>query len=277
LGYALAGAAVSVAPHPIGVVTGSGMMRFRLAVGALGLLALVHTDRGRAQSPLSALNVPDPQIVLLLPAEAAARSAWVPEHARLSPWFERPAPLYAAPRRDSPQVGTMPAGRLLPPRLWFEGAYEIGQKLDGGAWFLARANGKVIGYVEGKDVTEIWPLPAATGLGGGKVLREWTAAGGERGLVRDTGKAFEVESAATCQMDQCDTAVVYTPAPPTPGAIVPSFQAAPLVGSWSRGDMVRLRVQVPRAVVETPDTVLLVCVGHDTDCTQQQILPPPKP
>ena len=78
-------------------------------------------------------------------------------------------------------------------------------------------------------------------------------------------------------IDTSAPAIAYTPAPPAEGAIVPTFQAAPLTGTWHRNDIVRLRLQVPRAVVETPGTVLLVCVGHETDCSQQQILPPPKP
>jgi hypothetical protein len=43
---------------------------------------------------------------------------------------------------------------------------------------------------------------------------------------------------------------------------------------WRKGDLVSLRAQLPRRVIDVRDTVLYACVGGDEGCTQTQIYPP---
>src|SRR6185295_9428758 len=110
---------------------------------------------------------------------------------------------------------------------------------------------------------------------GGKVIREWTTAGGKTAVLRDVGPAFELETTVTCRVIFCDSIVVFTPAPPSPGAIVPSFQAPPHIGSWKQGDVISLRLSLPRRIVETANAKLMACVGRDDDCEPQPLLPAP--
>ncbi len=213
-------------------------------------------------------------LVLLLPAEAEARAAWVPPGARISPWMNQPVRLYGAPRPNAPQIGMLPPGRALPGMLVARGAYDIVRKLDGGAWFLLEVGGQPIGYVAGADVIEVWPMQGTTGLAGGKVVREWSGPGGKTAVLRDTGNAYELETAVTCKAVFCDSIVVFTPAPPSPGATVPSFQAPTHAGAWRENDVVSLRLQLPRRVVETASARLMACIGRDGDCDMQVLLPP---
>ena len=214
-------------------------------------------------------------LVLMLPAEAAARTSWTPPGARISPWLNTPARLFGAARQGAPQIGMLPPGRSLPPQVLASGAYEVGRKLDGGAWFLVEIGGQPIGYVAGSDVVEVWPMQETSGMAGGKVVREWTAAGGKSAVLRDAGNAFELETTVACRAAFCESIVVFTPAPPNPGAIVPSFQSPARTGVWKEGDVVSLRLQLPRRIAETAGTQLLACVGRQDDCEQVTLLPPP--
>ena len=215
------------------------------------------------------------QIVRLLPAEAAARASWTPPGAKVSPWMDTPMRLFSSPRRDAPQIATLPAGRLLPLFLLSRGAYDIAAKLDGGAWFLLETGGQPIGYAAGADLVEIWPMQATAGLSGGKVLREWNVAGGQVALLRDAGNVYELETAVTCKADRCYTIIAYTPAPPDTGAVIPTLQVLPLTGTWRRDDVIAIRLLVPRRVVETATARLLGCVGREGDCSVETLLPPP--
>jgi hypothetical protein len=215
------------------------------------------------------------RIVQLLPAEAAARASWTPPGAHLSPWRNVPARLFAAPRREAGQVGLLPAGRFLPPEIWARGAYDVAGKLDGGAWFLVATAGQPLGYVSGNDVVEVWPVPPTTGQSGGKVVREWTASSGRAALLRDIGTAFEIETSAVCHQPVCGSVSVFTPVPPLPGAILPSFQVAPADGSWHQDDVLPLRLLLPRRVVETDGVRLLACVGDAFSCEPETLYPPP--
>ncbi len=217
------------------------------------------------------------RLVALLPAEVTARSSWVPAGARLSPWAETPVRLLASPRREAAVVGNLPAGMYLPQDAWRMGAYDIVHKLDGGAWFLVQTGGEPVGYAAGKDVVEIWPQAEVTGLAGGKVVREWTSSAGRPALLRDIGTAYEIETSLPCRLPFCRTLLVYTPAPPMPGAIIPTFQMRPVTGIWREGDAVAIRLQVPRRVVETRGTRLMACVGSDADCAEEPLLPAATP
>ena len=93
--------------------------------------------------------------------------------------------------------------------------------------------------------------------------------------LRDVGNAFELETAVTCKAEFCDTILVFTPAPPAEGAAMPTYQAPPLTGRWQKNDVVALRLQLPRRIVEIAGTRLFACIGRDTDCTIETLLPPP--
>ena len=216
-----------------------------------------------------------PGLVMLLPAEVAARRSWTPAGTRASPWMDSPIRLFGAPRRAAPQLGMLPPGSNLPSRVLMNGAYDVIDKLDSGAWFLLGVEGRPVGYAAGNDLVEIWPMPQTTGLTGGKVTREWTPAAGKVALLRDVGNAFELETAVTCKAEFCDTILVFTPAPPAEGAAMPTYQAPPLTGRWQKNDVVALRLQLPRRIVEIAGTRLFACIGRDTDCTIETLLPPP--
>lgn len=236
----------------------------------------VSAASGAPAAAAGAFELAPLKIVMLLPAEAAARASWTPPDAKASPWADTPVRMFSSPRRDAPQIATLPPGRNLPPALLSRGAYDIVGKYDGGAWFLLGTGGQPIGYAAGSDIVEIWPMQQTSGLAGGKVIREWNAAPGQLGVLRDVGTAFELETAVTCQAEQCDSIIIYTPVPPTEGAIVPTFQVLPLSGSWKRNDVMAVRMSVPRRVVETTGTKLYACVGREGDCDQQTLLPPPE-
>ncbi len=224
---------------------------------------------GMALAPLS--------MVPLLPSEATARGSWTPPGAKIYTWREQPARLFGSPRREATVLGVLPAGRYLPDELWRNGAYDIVNKIDGGAWFQVATSGDNLGFVNGSDVVEVWPPLEVAGLSGGKVVREWVAAGGKPALLRDVGTAFELETTAACDRPRCLSTVVFTPAPPEAGSIVPAFQMAPLRGLWRKGDLVSIRALLPRRAVETRDTVIYACVGSDDGCTETRLYPPATP
>ena len=230
----------------------------------------------RASAPLAAspITLSPISVVRMLPADAAARASWVPPGARISPWRLVGARLYGSPRRESAVVGILPAGRALPDELWRQGAYDITYKLDGGAWFLISTSGQDLGYVAGGDIVEVWPPLTTAGLAGGKIVREWTVSGGKTAVLRDVGTAYELETIATCQQARCDTVTLFSPAPPATGAIVPTYQMAPMAGNWHQGDAVSLRATVPRRLIETTGTILQACIANDTQCDPETIYPP---
>ena len=237
----------------------------------------IAASPGRSSGALTGLELAPIHLVTLLPSEIASRTSWVPPGARLSTWAESPARLYAAPRRDSAVVGAIPAGMYLPQEAWRQGAYDIGQKLDGGAWFLVQTGGEPLGWAAGKDIIEIWPTAEVAGLSGGKVLREWTSPAGRPALLRDTVTAFELETSLVCRRALCNTLLAYTPPPPARGAMIPTFQVVPIAGSWREGDTVALRLLLPRRVAETRGTRLVGCIGHDDDCAEEPLIPPATP
>lgn len=231
----------------------------------------------RPPGALTGLELLPIRLVTLLPSEIATRSSWVPKGARLSTWADAPARLFASPRRDSAVVGSIPAGIHLPQDAWRQGAYEVGQKLDGGAWFLVQTGGDALGWAAGKDVVEIWPPAEVAGMSGGKVVREWTSPAGRPALLRDTGNAFELETSLPCRRPLCNVLLAYTPAPPSAGATVPSFQVQPISGMWREGDTVALRLLLPRRVADARTTRLMGCIGIDEDCAEEALIPPATP
>ncbi len=214
------------------------------------------------------------RVVPLLDAEATARSSWVPKGAKVSPWFSRAASLFGSPRREAAMVGVMPAGRYLPEDLWRDGAYDIAQKLDGGAWLHIGTSGQDLGFVSGADIVEVWPA-LREGGSAGKVVREWTGAGGKPAVLRDAGTSFEIEVGVECALPRCQSAILFTPPPPEAGAVVPTFQMAPLRGVWRKGEMVPLRAMVPRQAIESRGAVLLACAGNQDECPRVTVYPPP--
>ena len=214
------------------------------------------------------------RVVPLLDAEATARSAWIPRGAKVSPWFSRPANLFGSPRREAAMVGVMPAGRYLPDDLWRDGAYDVLQKLDAGAWFHIGTSGQDLGFVSGADVVEVWPSPGDA-ASTAKVVRQWTAAGDTPATLRDSGTAFEIEAAVECTLPRCLSAIVFTPPPPEPGSISPTYQMASLRGVWRKGEIVRLRAMLPRKAIETRGALVMACAGTADECPRVTIYPPP--
>jgi hypothetical protein len=107
--------------------------------------------------PPPAALLPPTSVLTLLPTELASRGNWVPDGARASPWPGSGATLLGAPTRGATRVGALPPGRLLPQDLWAHGAYDIQARLDNGAWFLLASEGRLLGYVAGTDIVEVWP------------------------------------------------------------------------------------------------------------------------
>jgi hypothetical protein len=188
---------------------------------------------------------------------ARARSSWVPAGARVSPWQDRAASLLAAPRPEAARISALPQGLQLPRTVWLAGAYEVVRKLDGGAWFLLASDGNEIGYASGRDVIELWPLPA--GPPAGRVVRDWVLEADRHAVLRDAGTHYDLSQ-------------TFTPMPPAEGAIAPTFWTAPRRGHWRAGEVVPLHVLLPRAVVETPGARLLACIGLDAQCPEVTIL-----
>jgi hypothetical protein len=209
-------------------------------------------------------------IVAMLPAELATRGSWVPPGARVSPWLRSGATLWGAPRRDANRVGALPAGYLLPEELWARGAYDIQSRIDKGAWFLLGNGGQPMGYVAGTDVVEVWPAAKSGTPPDGKVVREFPLKGG-KAVLRDAGSHFDLDVSLTCGLAVCDSILIFTPIPPSPGAIVPTFQVPAINGTWQQNDVVEVHFPLPRSLVDTKGTELVTCFGLETACQQQRV------
>ena len=213
---------------------------------------------------------------------AAARSSWAPPTARppVALGKPAPAPLFALPREDSRRLGALPPGRQLPQPLWESGAYQLQRRLDGGAWFLAGAEGQPIGYVRGADVMELWPPPPANAPPPtGKVVQDWVVndqgnANTAHATLRDAGAYDDLTIPVACRREFCNSVMIYTPGPPAPGAIVPTLRILPINGAWRQNAIAMVHVQLPHAVVDTKGVKLMACIGQGTDCDEQQLLPP---
>jgi len=209
-------------------------------------------------------------IVTLLPAELVTRGSWIPPGARVSPWARSGAVLLGAPRKDANRVGEIPAGYLLPQELWSGGAYTIQNRIDNGAWFLLGTPGQPLGYVAGTDVVEVWPAVKPGTPAEGKVVREFPLQGG-KAVLRDAGTHYDMTVSLTCDLAVCDSILFFTPIPPSPGAIVPTFQVPRIAGSWQQHDAADAHVLLPRALVETKGAQLIACFGLENGCRQQRI------
>ena len=209
-------------------------------------------------------------VMMLLPSELATRGNWVPPDARVSPWARSGAALLAAPRMGANRIGELPAGYLLPQELWARGAYEIQARLDNGAWFLLGSPGQPMGYVAGTDVVEVWPPEKPGTAPQGKVVREFPLKAG-KAVLRDAGTHYDLTAPLLCDLAVCDTILIYTPIPPTPGGIVPTFQVPRIAGSWQQNDIFEIHVPLPRALVETKGAVLMTCVGLESSCRQERL------
>jgi hypothetical protein len=241
------------------------------AAGPSPAAAAQQTSPGPAAGAAPAASLLTPRTILtLLPSELAARGSWTPTGARVSPWSGSGAPLMASPSKDAVRVGGLPAGRLLPPDLWARGAYEIHDKIDDGAWFLLLWAGHLIGYVSGSDVVEVWPTEKLGTPPEGKVVREIEVGGG-KAVLRDAKTHYNLTLPLTCAVAYCDTVAIFTPVPPSPGSITPTFQIPQISGSWHENDSIVVTVPLPRAVVETKGTRLVTCVGFQLSCQQQPI------
>jgi hypothetical protein len=209
-------------------------------------------------------------ILALLPSEAASRGSWFPDGARVSPWSGSGAPLLSSPTRGSVRVGALPAGNLLPPDLWARGAYEVQNRLDNGAWFLLASQGRLLGYVSGSDVVEVWPTEKPDAPADGTVVRELDTPSG-KAVLRDVKTHYTLTIPLNCPFAYCDSILVFTPVPPSPGSITPTFQVPQITGRWHENDSIVIKIPLPRALVETKGTQLVTCVGLQQSCRQQLI------
>lgn len=227
-----------------------------------------------ARAPVPALVVAPLRLVPLLANEATARTTWTPPGARLSPPPNAGAPLRSSPNKDAQQVGAMPPGTQLPYELWNTGAYDLERKLDNGAWFSVSSGGQPIGYANGNDVYEVWPLPTAPAPATAKIVRDWVPGGGDaHAVLRDAGTHFDLTMSVTCAQDYCDTVQIFTPRPPLQGGIYPGFRLPNIHGEWQQGQSIALHLQLPRAVAEGKTVRLLACVGVGDLCQTQTLLP----
>ena len=207
---------------------------------------------------------------MLSPSDLAARGSWVPPGARVSPWSGSGAPLMGSPSKGAIPVGALPAGNLLPPDLWARGAYEIVDKIDDGTWFLLGVQGHLLGYVSGSDVVEVWPAEKPGTPPEGKEVRDIKVPGGTA-VLRDAKTHYNLTLPLTCALVYCDSVFIFTPVPPSPGSITPTFQIPQITGSWHANDSIVVTLPLPRAVVETKGTRLVTCVGLQYSCEQQPI------
>ncbi len=214
-------------------------------------------------------------VVPMSSAELAARASWAPAGARLSPLAAGAAPLFALPRKDSQIVGALPPGTQLPQLVWSRGAYELQRRLDGGAWFLVGSEGQPIGYAQGGMLVELWPSLPAQAPPAGKLVRDWGMPGDAHATLRDAGTHYELSATVICQRASCNSVLVYTPPPPAPGAVLPTLRIMTIEGNWPQNAAIPVHLQLPRGVVDSSGTKLLACVGRDTDCDAQPLLPPP--
>jgi hypothetical protein len=241
------------------------------AVPGTGNVATNAPSNRPATPPRSAASEFGPiTIVTLLPFELATRGSWTPPDARVSPWARSGAVLFGAPRKDANRVGALPAGYLLPQDLWTRGAYEIGNRIDNGAWFLLGTPGQPLGYVAGTDMVEVWPAEKPGTPPEGKVVRELALTGG-KAVLRDAGTHYDLTVSLTCDLAYCDSVLIYTPIPPSPGAITPTFQVPRISGSWQQNDTTEVHLPLPRALVETKGTQLVTCFGLQNACHEQRL------
>ena len=131
-------------------------------------------------------------------------------------------------------------------------------------------DGNEVGYASGRDVIELWPLPA--GAANGRVVRDWLLAGDRHAVLRDAGTHYDLSFSLPCGLGYCDISQAFTPLPPAEGAIAPTFRTAALRGHWRSGEQVAMHMLLPRAVVETPGARLVACVGLETQCPEVTVL-----
>ena len=127
-----------------------------------------------------------------------------------------------------------------------------------------------MGYVAGSDVVEVWPVEKPGAPPQGKVVREMPVKAG-KAVLRDAGTHYDLVAPLTCELAVCDAILVYTPIPPTPGAILPTFQVPEIKGSWQQNDTIQVHLALPRALAETKGAVLMTCVGLENSCQQEKL------
>jgi hypothetical protein len=230
----------------------------------------VATNQPTGSRPPPAALLAPSTIVALLPSELASRGSWFPDGAHVSPWFGSGAPLIGAPTRGAARVGALPAGNLLPQDLWERGAYEIQNRLDNGAWFLLASQGRLLGYVSGNDVVEVWPADKPGAPAEGILVRELDTPGG-KAMLRDAKTHYTLTIPLHCPLAYCDSVQIFTPVPPSPGSVTPTFQVPQIAGRWHENDSITVTVPLPRALVETKGTQIVTCVGLQRSCQQQVI------
>jgi hypothetical protein len=101
-------------------------------------------------------------------------------------------------------------------------------------------------------------------------VREIPAPGG-KALLRDAKTRYTLTIPLTCALAYCDSVLIFTPVPPTPGSITPTLQVPQITGRWHENDAITVTIPLPRALVETKGTQLMTCVGLQYSCRQQPI------
>jgi len=198
---------------------------------------------------------------------------WFPKGTRLAASWTEEATIRETPSTASRVVGALAAGRRLPFMTAQAGEVEVIAKLHGGEWYQVGQGGRSLGYVLGREATEIWPRRVRPPSPAGPVVNAWTVQSKKVTLV-DAKTHYDLYFEEICSAPVCDSVTVYTGTPSKQeSADTRYFTSERIVGGWKQDQRFEVYLQVPRLLTSVPGLTLYSCVGGVGACKPTQIFP----
>jgi hypothetical protein len=225
-------------------------------------------EQKRTADQKSDLEEPRPTV------SEASPETWFPRGARLSaPWTADTA-IWERPEITSRRVGTLTAGARLPFMAAQGGEVEIIAKLRGGEWYQVGLGGRQLGFVLGREATEVWPRRVRPPSPVGPAVNSWTTQSGKVTLV-DARTHYDLYFDEICAVPACDILTVYTGTPSKDERLDSRyFRSEQIVGSWKKDQRFEAYVQVPKLLTSVPGLTLYSCLGGVGACRPTKIYPP---
>jgi hypothetical protein len=191
---------------------------------------------------------------------------------RASASWEADASIYEKPDAESNIVGRLTAGRKIGHDTFNGGEVGVIDRIKDGKWIEVGIEGRSMGFVYSRDVTELWPTGVITYTDTGEeVIAKLQSSAGFETKVRRGPTYLRMETKVKCEEEVCSRISLYSSVDKKPNG--PStYTGHRIVGSWRKGEEIEIYAILPLEFLTFVGNDLYYCIGTPSRCRPSKVL-----
>jgi hypothetical protein len=180
--------------------------------------------------------------------------------------------IFEAPSSASKIVGHLTAGEKMGHERFNQGEVQVIDRVQQGGWLQVGVAGKSIGFVQSKDVVELWPTGVVTySEASEELIESFKRDGGANVEVRRGPNYLRLETSIECEYESCDRISFYSSVEKTPNG-PRAYTGQPVLGSWSANEDIKIYAILPLDFLDMGVNDVYYCIGTKDGCLPSAIL-----